>query len=56
MFMTSGTLISPSSLTAMEARSWREPEICLNKLWTDVLPSLPKVSTFFAVKAFVHST
>lgn len=49
MFMTSGTLTSPSSLIVMGARSWRELEICLNKLWMVALPSLPRVSAFVRI-------
>lgn len=46
MFMISGTLILPSSLTVMVAKNWREQEIYLNKPWMVALPSLPKVSRY----------
>lgn len=46
MFTISGTLTSPSSLTVMEARSWRELEIYLNKPWMAALLSLQRVSSF----------
>lgn len=46
MFMISGTLILPSSLTVMVAKSWKELGICLNKPWMVALQSLPKVSRY----------
>lgn len=49
MCMTSGTPTSPSSLTVMAERSWRELEIYLNKPWMAALPSLPKVCTFVLI-------
>lgn len=48
-FMTSGTLTSPNSLTVMGARSWRELEIYLSKLWMGALPSLPRVCSFVRI-------
>lgn len=44
MFMISGTLILPNSLTVMVAKNWREQETYLNRPWMVALPSLPKVS------------
>lgn len=58
MFMTSGTLTSPSSLIVMGAKSWKELEIYLNKPWMAAPPSLPRVSSFVkrTLTTFVYST
>lgn len=50
MCMTFGTPTSQSSLTVTGGKSWREPEIYLNKPWMVAPPSLPKVCPNYADK------